>query len=193
MLVIGITGTLGSGKGTVVKYLMKQKGFTHFSVRDFLLEEIAQRGMTPDRDSMVIVANALRKANSPSYITDKLYEMAIQTGNNCVIESIRTPGEVVSLRSKALFCLLAVDADEALRYQRILLRDSETDHISFATFLENEKREMTADDPNKQNLRACIQMADFSIINNGTVKELEKKTENILYQIQKNIDDRKKA
>lgn len=39
MIIIGITGTLGAGKGTVVEYL-KTKGFKHFSVREFLTQEI---------------------------------------------------------------------------------------------------------------------------------------------------------
>ena len=62
MLVIGITGTLGAGKGTMVEYLIKEKGFNHFSVRQFLLEEIRKRNLPENRDSMVVVANELTKA-----------------------------------------------------------------------------------------------------------------------------------
>lgn len=40
MQIIGITGTLGAGKGTVVDYLVKNKGFNHFSVGDYLIDEI---------------------------------------------------------------------------------------------------------------------------------------------------------
>ena len=68
MIVIGITGTLGAGKGTIVDYLVKNKGFNHFSVRSFIAQEIQNRGMTVNRDSLTEVANDLRSANSPSYI-----------------------------------------------------------------------------------------------------------------------------
>lgn len=173
MLIIGITGTLGAGKGTIVEYLVKEKGFTHYSVRGFISEEIVRRGMTVNRDNMVIVANDLRTTNSPSYIVDCLFEEARSTGKNCVIESIRTPGEVVSLRSKGNFYLLAVDADAQTRYQRIYLRQSETDAISFETFVANESREMNSNDPNHQNLRMCIEMADFVFNNDGSVHDLE--------------------
>ena len=40
MILIGITGTLGAGKGTVVDFLIENYGFKHYSVRGFLTEEI---------------------------------------------------------------------------------------------------------------------------------------------------------
>ena len=177
MIIIGITGTLGAGKGTIVEYLVKEKGFVHFSVRGFITEEILRQGLPVNRDSMVLVANALRAMHSPSYIIDQLYEQALTTGKNCIIESIRTPGEVESLREKGNFLLFAVDADSMLRYDRIVMRNSETDRISFATFIKNEEREMQSNDPAKQNIGKCIEQADFVFYNNSSVDDLYKKLE----------------
>lgn len=185
MLVIGITGTLGAGKGTLVEYLVSKKSFVHFSVRDFITQEIIRRHMPVNRDSMVVVANSLRAAHSPSYIIDCLYDQAVQTGKNCIIESIRTPGEVESLRAKGRFVLFAVDADPLLRYKRIVRRNSETDSIDFATFVENEQREMSSTDPNKQNIARCIEMADYVFINDTTVAALRRKAGKVLSGILK--------
>ncbi|MFO8066766.1 MAG: hypothetical protein R6U11_04205 [Bacteroidales bacterium] len=104
-------------------------------------------------------------------------------GKNCIIESIRTPGEIELLRKKPDFYLLAVDADPKVRYERIVLRNSETDNISFETFLENEKREMQSNDPNKQNLSACIKQADYVINNNGSLEQLKKQVEEFCKQL----------
>ncbi len=180
MIIIGITGTLGSGKGTIVKYLVEQKRFEHYTVRGFLTKVLKERNMAVNRDTMASLANELRKQNSPSYIVEKLAEKALKSGNDCVIESIRTPGEVAALRKYPKFVLLAVDADINLRYQRILKRNSETDRVSFETFKANEKREMFSDDPNKQNLSKCIKISDYKIINNNSIDVLHDNIEKFL-------------
>jgi dephospho-CoA kinase len=105
------------------------------------------------------------------------------TGKNCIIESIRTPGEVESLREKGNFLLFAVDADPLLRYDRIVMRNSETDKISYKTFVENEEREMQSDDPNKQNIGKCIVQADQIFYNNSTVHDLHKLVESELINL----------
>jgi dephospho-CoA kinase len=180
MITIGITGTLGAGKGTVVDYLVNQKGFRHFSVRAFLLEKIRELGMPENRDSMFELGNRLRAEHGASYAVDQLYLRAQASGSNAVIESIRTTGEIASLRSKGGFTLLAVDADPHIRYERIVLRGSETDHVSFETFISNETRESVSGDPAIPNLQACIVLADSIVMNNGTVEELYRKVEEVL-------------
>lgn len=173
MIIIGITGTLGAGKGTIVEFLVSEKGFYHLSVRSFISTEIVKRGLIVNRDNMVVVANDLRAKHSPSYIVDCLYDQALESGANCIIESIRTPGEIISLREKGNFVLFAVDAEAKTRFDRIKKRQSETDFIDFETFTQNEAREMTSDNPNHQNLYKCIEMADVVFNNDGTVEELE--------------------
>lgn len=180
MIIIGITGTIGAGKGTVVDYLIKNKKFKHFSARNFLIEEIEKRGMENNRDSMVAVANDLREKFGPGFIAEELFNRALNSEDNAVIESLRTVGEIETLRKKGNFTLLAVDADPKIRYERISTRGTSTDDINFEKFLTDEQREMISNDPNKQNLSECIKRADFVIFNNGSLEELNEKIEKIL-------------
>jgi len=181
-MIIGITGTLGAGKGTIVSYLQK-KGFRHYSVRDFLTREIERRGLKPVRESMVAVANELRARHGPAYIIEQLYSRAKAEGGNSVIESIRCPGEVEALKKEKDFVLFAVDADVETRYARIVERNSTTDKISFEEFVRQEERELTSNDPNRQNLKKCIEMADYVFKNDWTIEELHKKVESVLEKI----------
>ncbi len=181
-MIIGITGTLAAGKGTIVDFL-KKKGFKHYSVREFLIEEIKKRGLPVNRDSMIFVANELRKNYSSSYIAEKLYETAKKSEGNSVIESLRTIGEIESLKNKEGFFLFAVDADKELRYNRAIERKSETDYIDFNTFISQENSEMQNEDPNKQNILRCIEMANYKFENNGSIEELKEKVGKVLEEI----------
>lgn len=184
-MIIGITGTLGAGKGTIVDYLTELQGYKHYSVRSVLIEEIKKKGLAINRDSMTSVANDLRANHSPSYIVDLLFERAQNANVNAIIESIRTPGEVESLKSKGEFYLFAVDADSNARYSRIVQRNSETDQVTYEEFLSNENREMQSTDPNKQNLLKCREMADFIINNDGSIEDLNHQVSEIIKQITK--------
>jgi len=181
-LIIGITGTLGAGKGTIVDYL-KEKGFKHYSAREYITQEIKRRGMPVNRDSMVIVGNDLREKYGPSHVAEALYEQAAEEGGSCILESLRTPGEIEALRKKGNFHLFAIDADPKLRYERILLRKTETDRISFEEFLANEKREMESDDPNKLNLSKTKEMANFVFDNSRTFNDLYEQVDKVLDKI----------
>lgn len=181
-MIIGITGTLGAGKGTIVEYLQK-KGFKHYSVRAYLTEEIQRRGLPINRDNMVAVGNDLREKNSPSYIIEQLYGIAEKEGGNCVIESVRTPGEADALKKKGEFYLLAVDAKPQTRYDRIIKRQSATDQVSFEEFIANEQREMSSPDPNKQNISKCMAMSDFLLKNDGAFEDLYRQVDEVLEKI----------
>ena len=181
-MIIGITGTLGAGKGTVVEFL-KQKGFVHLSVRDFLIGEIKRRNLEINRNNMLLVANDLREKNSSSYIAERLYEKAKNETKNCVIESLRSVGEVEALKNKGTFYLIGVDADIKTRYERIKQRQSASDNVTFEEFVEDEKFETTSEDPSKSNVLRCLGLADFKLENNGNLEDLNKKIEEIYNEI----------
>lgn len=170
-MIIGITGTLAAGKGTIVEYL-ESKGFKHFSVRAYLTRVVEERGLPLNRDSLVAVANDLREKHSPSFIAEELYREAKEAGGDVIIESIRTEGEIRALKSKGNFKLFAIDADPQLRYDRAVGRASETDSVTFETFVQNEEREWANTDPTKGNLKRCIELADYTFTNSGSVEEL---------------------
>lgn len=183
MIILGITGTLGAGKGAMVEYLKERYGFAHYSARDFLIQEIEKRGLPVNRDSMVLVGNDLRATYHPGFIAEELAKEAVRENHNAVIESIRTLGEIAVLKQQPNFYLLAIDADQLLRFERIKSRASATDDVSFDKFKADEEREMFTTDPNKQNLTACLAVADFRVMNNGNLADLHRELDIIITQI----------
>lgn len=182
MYIIGITGTIGAGKGAVVEYLIG-KGFMHFSARELILGEVRRRGLEITRINTTDVANDLRRVHGSSYIIEALFREAQKSGNNCIIESVRAIGELDFLRKQDNFILFAVDADPKLRHKRVLERKSELDRVSFERFLADEKREMFSKNSNEGSLVDCIRRADYVFENNGTKEELYGKIEEVLKKV----------
>lgn len=183
-VILGITGTNGAGKGTIVDHLVS-KGFKHYSARELIYEEIDGQGLPRNRDSLIKVANELREKFGSSYIAQTLFERASKSGDDCIIESLRTKGEIDSLKSKGKFILVSVDADRKIRYERILERNGEADCVSFEKFVEQEEKELSNDDYAKQNISMCMKLADFKLDNNGTKKELFEKVDEVLENVGK--------
>lgn len=179
-MIIGLTGTNGSGKGTVAEYLVREKGFAHYSARDFIVEEIKKRNMPIDRNTMIIVGNELREAYGPAYILEQLYMQAVARGGDAVLESVRTAGEVENLRQHDDFILIGIDAPQPTRYKRVVGRKSATDTVTFAEFQETENREMQSENPGVQNIAAVLKMTDYVLINDGSPEELFGKIEEVL-------------
>lgn len=183
-VIIGITGTIGAGKGTVVEHLKTRYGFRHFSARELLYEIIDAQGLSRDRDSLRKVANMFRRKKGADAIAVELFSRASRIGKNAILESLRTEGEIRKLRDLGIpFVLLAVDADAKTRYDRVMGRGSSTDKVGFETFLEQERKEWASSDPHKQNLRRCMELADVSLQNDDDVESFTKRIDQAMMHI----------
>lgn len=174
-MIIGITGTNGAGKGEVVRYLVEEKGYTHYSVRDEITAEIERRGLVVDRPSMNEVGTDLRATHGPDYFTKLFVQKAKGQGlDDIVIESIRSPYEATAIH-EAGGKVVVVDADLETRYYRVVTRGSTTDKVSFDDFCVQQEREMTSEDPTnpaKMDIKAVIAQADVHLQNNGLLQDL---------------------
>lgn len=183
-IVIGITGTSGAGKETVVRYLQLQRKFTHYSVSGFITDEVVKRGLSVNRDTMRSVANELRVQHGVTYIVDMLYERVRTTREEegAIIESLRALGEVQRIK-KLGGVVIGVDADIDIRYKRVHARGSMKDSVTYEEFIAQEYSEMNENDPYKQNLNAALKEANFVLRNDGTIETLQVKIKDVLARI----------
>lgn len=184
-MIIGITGTDGAGKGAAVAYLVKQKGFTHYSSRDFIVTEIKRQGLPIDRNQMRLTANEMRAAEGNEFVVRRAYEQAQTEGStNVVIESVRALAEAEFLKQQE-GVLLAIDAPPELRYERVQKRRSASDQVSFEQFLTHEALEKNDPDPHGMQKAKVMEIADWTIMNDGTMDDLHTQIESFLatYQV----------
>jgi len=179
-MIIGLTGANAAGKTDFMNYL-ETKGFASYSLSDIIRDELAFRNQPLSRKNLIRVGNELRKELGPSVLADRAKEKI--EGRNVVIDSIRNPAEILSLRELPNFFMVSIDAPVELRYKRAKKRGRLEDVNSLEEFIAMEKREKS-EDSNEQNLTQCMRMAEFHIINSGSLKEFHEKIEQALSQIE---------
>ena len=168
---IGITGTLGSGKGEAAKVLRKH-GFKHYGFGELLRAEQTRQGLDTSVATTTNFANNLRKERGPAVLAELLLrEMERDLPKNAVFESIRTLAELQLLRKLPGFILIAIDAPRETRWERVKSRNR--DNLkNFEEFCYWEDKQLEGN-AHEQQLLAVMEEADVRIMNIGELEELE--------------------
>lgn len=169
---IGLTGTNGAGKGEVASYLQK-KGYDYVSLSDEIREDLRRRGKGGSRDQLISAGNVLRRRYGADILARRVMK---KVRNQTVIDSIRNVSEVSFLRRQGDFILVAVDAPAKLRFERVQKRGRAESASTIEEFIAKEKEEMTGGS-GAQQLRRCLDLADLTIINDGTLEALHHQIE----------------
>ena len=77
------------------------------------------------------------------------------------------------------FILLSLDAPVELRHERVKKRGRDESATTLQEFIEKEANEMTKQEK-RQQLQNCMKLADYSVINDGTLENLHKKLEKLV-------------
>ncbi len=179
-MIIGLTGTNASGKTTVLEYLIS-KNFEAHSLSDLLREELQQSGTEPTRENLIRIGNQLREQFGASVLADRV-KFKIKS-KNAVIDSIRNPAEIESLRNLNNFYLISVDAPVELRFERAKARNR-AEHLDSLTNFINWENQEKSQNMNHQNIDACIALSDYKLWNTGSYDDLRKNIDGILAQIE---------
>lgn len=179
MKLIGLTGTFSSGKDTVAEYLAS-KGFQHISTGDIIREHVRERGIPIDRDTLHSVSNEIRKARGRGVFAEEALE---RINGDAVISGLRNVAEVEALKNHpgATFVMLAVDAPIEIRWERAHSRGRIGDEVTLEKFRAQEALEMS--NPAGQQMGDVMRLADYTIMNEGTLEDLKQDVEKVLSQV----------
>ena len=171
-MIIGLTGANGAGK-TVTADHLKAKGFRFYSLSDEIQEELRRQGRPATRENLIEMGNRLRVEFGSAVLAERV-KTKLRPDQNYVIDSIRNPSEVAALRANGDFHLLRVDASPEVRYERVVNRGGDRKPVSREQFVEQERREMESGDPTRQQLRACFELADATVMNDSLPASLKR-------------------
>ncbi|MBN1587757.1 MAG: AAA family ATPase [Candidatus Omnitrophica bacterium] len=173
--VVGLTGTNASGKGEVARYLVR-KGFHYFSLSDSIRDELKRNGHPESRENMREYGNALRKAEGPGVLSERILP---SLRDKSIVDSIRNPEEARVLERNTEFRFFLVDAPAELRFERAMERGRMENASTLGEFLAQEALESSRD-PNALQLHACRKMVLQEWTNAGDLSLLYKQVDSAL-------------
>ena len=173
---MGLTGRNASGKSTLVSWF-SNRGLRSVSCSDSIRAWLSEQGIESTREALIEGGRELRRRGGGGVLAEMLLE--ILDGEDAVVDSIRTPAEVEALRNRGDFFLIEVRADSESRWKRMIDRGRSGDPSEKEVFLAQEAAEAKSDDEAGQALDATASLADITVINDGTIADLEVKLEEI--------------
>jgi dCMP deaminase len=180
-MIIGLTGQNASGKGSVADYL-EEKGFLYCSLSDAVREELKKRKIKETRENLQNIANEMREKLGAGVFALKILEK-LEENKNYIIDSIRNPAEINVLQSKKDFILISVKAPAEIRFKRLQNRGRIGDINNLEDFKKSEEKENSSGVG--QRISDCEALANFSINNDGSVEQLQKKIDKFLIDLKK--------
>jgi len=179
--IIGLTGPMGSGKGEIVK-MLQANGYRYISLSDAVRSEATSQKIEHTRENLQNVGNQLRKEHGAGALGRKIRETIEKEGGDLwVVDGVRNPAEWEELKKLPNSHLIGVSADCDLLVERLLARKREGTALTKEEILQRMDRENgVGEPPEGQQVKKCLEMTDYLILNNASFEELQKKLEHFL-------------
>jgi dephospho-CoA kinase len=181
LAVIGVVGLPGSGKTEVAKVAGKLD-MPRVRMGDVVWEEVKKRGLELNEENVGAVAGELREKEGLDAIAKRCVPLIKKKGEDkkaVLVDGIRGKAEVEEFRRSfgEKFSLLTVKASEQTRFKRVSSRRREDDISSLEAFREKDERELS------WGLDGAMNLADYTIVNEGTLEEFRQQAKEILKKI----------
>jgi deoxycytidylate deaminase len=165
-IILGFTGSLGSGCTYISQEVACQQGFLHYELSTPIRLKAAEDGDETYEHKQTI-GNELRRVEGESCLAKKAIEHADQEWstkprNGLVLAGIRNEGEIKLLRQYPNFFLLSIHADKKVRFSRLQRAGRISD---WSEFKKADSRDSDDSTSYGQQVKRCNYVADI-IFNN---------------------------
>ncbi|MDI6701601.1 AAA family ATPase [Methanothermobacter wolfeii] len=173
MMVIGVSGMPGAGKG-VVSRIAESMGFVVIRMGDVIRDEARRRGEDPG-----VTAVRLRKEHGKYVVAEKCVEIIKNSDADMfLIEGIRSPYEVeIFKRNFPGFRVISIFSSRKTRFRRLKRRRREDDSSEYTKFVERDERELGF------GIGDVIASSDYMIVNEGPIWKIKKQAESIIKKL----------
>lgn len=179
-MVIGVAGMPGAGKASV-KMMAESMGYSTVVMGDEIREETRRRGLelTPENVGKIMIK--LRDEEGAAAVARRCVPKIANAKTAVVfVDGIRSLHEVDEFkRHFSKFRLIAVHSSPQTRFQRLFKRRRSDAPRSWDVFLKRDLRELSVGQG------AVVALADFMIVNEGTLEELKAKVLQVLKDVTK--------
>lgn len=176
-LFVLVAGMPGSGKSVIVD-AAKQLQVPVYTMGDVVREETLKRYGTITPDLMIKTSRLLREELGDEAVALKTLEKIHSKCNLVVvIDGVRSLVEVEVFKRHGNVVIVAVHASPKTRFTRLLRRKRPGDPISYEDFVKRDKIEL------ELGLGSVIALADFVIVNEGSIEEARSQAARILAEL----------
>lgn len=179
MKLIIVTGMPGAGKSEVANVFHKN-GLPIVVMGDVIREEVKRRGLDANRENTKKIALELREKDGPGAVAKVCVEKLKENDTEIVvIEGCRSLAEVDVFDDYAEeVTIVSVHTSPLTRFTRLKSRGRDDAPLKWESFKERDLMEINL------GLGGVIAMSDVVLINEGSIEELQKASEEILKRFQ---------
>lgn len=178
--IIGLSGPIASGKGTVKKYLEEKYGAKDCRFSTALRDILIRMGEEISRENMQKISSVLRQ-NFGQNILAKIIANDVKKIDSdiIVIDGVRRVSDIEYLKELPNFALVSIDAEPKVRYDRMVSRNENKgdDKKTMEQFLKDHESDSDFEVP------IVMKEAKKHLNNNGDLENLKSQIDELIKNI----------
>lgn len=175
--IIGLVGMPAAGKDTAADYLRQRYGAVTVGFSDSLRDVLRRFDLPVDRDHLIKLSEALRATFGDDLLARAVAaDLASRPASLKVVDGIRRPADLSILEKLNGFVLVSIEAAPEVRYQRLILRNENTDdrHKTYRQFLADQERST------EKSIQEILPKAEILLDNNGDLVALHRQLDKLM-------------